>query len=156
MQTCSQGPLPGAELQPGHHLAKLSRCEGGWRWAFLFGGGGAAFQGGPSWGSFEGVLRRVLRRYGDRGSFNQVQMQWKKLQESLFPMPFGVGILMNCHTHKTASACFRGFEVMSPCLPCPHIHPSLSPPAIAVSFAGSALSSQVPIYLSGSWALKLH
>jgi len=54
-------------------------------------------------------------------------MQWKKLQESLFPMPFGVGILMNCHTHKTASACFRGFEVMSPCLPCPHIHPSLSP-----------------------------
>lgn len=34
-------------------------------------------------------------------------------QESLFPMPFGVGILMNCHTHKTASVCFRGFEVMS-------------------------------------------
>jgi len=44
MQTCSQGPLPGAELQPGHHLAKLSRCEGGWGWSFLFGGGGAAFQ----------------------------------------------------------------------------------------------------------------
>lgn len=32
MQTCSQGPGP--ELQPGHHLAKLSRWKGGW--VFLF------------------------------------------------------------------------------------------------------------------------